>query len=296
MDGIQDLKRRIKSIKSTKQVTKAMEAVSASKMRKATALAVNARSYTHGLWDVVSRMHASGVTHPLLNERTVQKSLGILIASDRGLCGGLNTAVIKLFLSETGARQEKNITIEPLGIGKKANNAIRKSLSLNLQYAYEGFTDHPDFREIQSISRLAQQQFLNKEIDEVFVAYTDFQSSIRQVPKIHPLLPLRLNHATKNGDDNANGLQNLNAEFLFEPNPEQVFNTLLPRMLEMTLYQLLLESAASEHSARMLAMHNATDSAEEMIDELTLTYNQVRQASITQEIAEIVAGRLALSH
>lgn len=295
MDGIQDLKRRIKSIKSTKQVTKAMEAVSASKMRKATAMAVNARSYTQGLWDVVGRIHASGVTHPLLQERKAKKSLGILIASDRGLCGGLNTAVIKLFLRETQARQEQGTAIEPLGIGKKANNAIRRQSSLNLQYAYEGFTDRLDFSEVQSIARLAQQQFLNKEIDEVFVAYTDFQSSIRQVPKMHRLLPLQLPEAPEENGDRKNGLSNLSAEFLFEPNPEHVFNTLLPRMLEITLYQLLLESAASEHSARMLAMHSATDNATDMIDELTLTYNQVRQASITQEIAEIVAGRLALA-
>lgn len=292
MDGIQDIKRRIKSIKSTKQVTKAMEAVSASKMRKATAQAVNARSYTHHLGQIVGRIHASSVTHPLLSTRKIRKSLGILIASDRGLCGGLNAAVTKQFLRETQSRQDLGITIEPLGIGKKANSAIRRQEQLNLQYAYEGFTDRPDFHEVQSIARLAQEQFLAKEIDEVFIAYTDFQSSLRQVPKTHILLPLQVNAANDPEQEIPN---NHETEFLFEPDPQKVFNTLLPRMLEITLYQLLLESAASEHSARMLAMHSATDNATDMIDELTLTYNQVRQASITQEIAEIVAGRLALA-
>lgn len=294
MDGLLDLKRRIKSIGNTRQVTKAMEAVSASKMRKSTSRAVSARTYAEHMRSFSQRVQRSEFHHPLLKMRSVKSVLGILITSDRGLCGGLNSAVSRLFTAKLSEYAAQDVAVRVIGIGKKGNHLLKRN-GISPEAAYEGFSNQADSKQLHSIATYIIEEYTAERIDEVVVGYTHFQSSIRQVPALRHLLPISREDLMKSTDESANATS-IETDQLLEPAPELVLQALLPRLVHVELYQVLLESLASEHSARMMAMHNATDSASTMIDELTLTYNQARQAAITQEIAEIVAGRLALSN
>jgi len=300
--GIHDIKKRIKSIKNTRQVTKAMEAVSASKMRKATEQAVTTRQYSSLGWQLIQNL--SLVTdesqHPLLKAAVApQKILLIFITSDKGLCGGLNSQVIRQmdrYLQEHPVPQ-----IDIISIGKKGQYVLKK-LRRNIVGAYEGLTDQPSIIALRPIAQTALAGFQSGQYDQVQIIFTDFKSALTQQPVIRQLLPLQkeaLENIVGADKDNQVDLQPTTSqptEYIFEPNPKELLDAVLPRLLEVQIYQAVLESAASEHSARMLAMRNATDSANEMIKDLTLTFNQARQASITQEIAEIAAGRAALEN
>lgn len=300
MDGLLDLKRRIKSISSTRQVTKAMEAVSASKMRKSTERAVSARSFAEQIRSFGKRVKGAELHHPLLNVREVKSALGILITSDRGLCGGLNSGVARAFTVKCSEYAASGVGVRVIGIGKKGNILLKRS-GISPDVAYEGFSDPANSKQLHSIATYIIEEYTAERIDEVFVGYTHFQSSMRQTPELRQILPITREDLAQSGrsgmsEDESFRASHIVSDRLLEPTPEHVLQALLPRLIHVELYQVLLESLASEHSARMMAMHNATDSASSMIDELTLTYNQARQAAITQEIAEIVAGRLALSN
>jgi F-type H+-transporting ATPase subunit gamma len=297
MDGLHDLKRRIKSTRNTRQMTRAMEAVSASKMRRAVERAVSSRSYSHTISSIVRELRQhDGLQHPLLAVRPVHRSVGIVITSDRGLCGGFNTSVIRAFTRAVAQRESQGTTIEIIGVGKKGAIQLRR-LNKILTEAYEKWSDQPDVVGIRGLMTQLILRYTRKEIDEVFVAYTDFRSALQQVARVQRLLPVGLDPLEFKTDHDAASVDETHEswqEFLFEPSRKTVLELLLPRLLEVELFQLLLESSASEHSSRMLTMRNATNNAQDMINELTLTYNQVRQAAITQEIAEIAAGRAAL--
>lgn len=322
------IRQRVKSISNTKKITKAMELVAASKMRKAVSSALSTRAYAALAQEMLSRLSQMKNLQslPLLKIRPVKKILMLIIASNKGLCGGLNTNVFKKTLEqvrqphlmaiqriagkEMRPAPDAKIEIEAVTIGRRAEKMVRK-LELKLLAAFGNVSDRPQIIEVLPIARLIEKEFIAKNYEKVVVIYTDFISAISQKPKIRQLLPisrLDLEKMLKEiaGLDSQTGQSRLRSaatgepeswrqiDFIFEPDPSRILSVMLPRLLEVQIYQAILESAASEHSARMMAMRQATDSAEEMIDDLVFTLNQARQAGITREIAEIAAGAAAL--
>jgi F-type H+-transporting ATPase subunit gamma len=296
--GLQDLKKRIKSIKSTRQVTKAMEAVAASKMRKAVEMALISRNYSSLGWQLINNL--AQVTdesmHPLLRKRdNIKKILLIFITSDKGLCGGLNSQVIRTMYQFLEENKDKEI--EVISIGKKGQHILRK-INKKIIGAYLGMADNPTLASLRPITQTVLTSFISNKYDQVNIIFTDFKSALSQRPILRQLLPLQKGGLEEivGSEKDMQQEKKDTLEYIFEPDTQRLLDYLLPRLMEVQIYQAMLESTASEHSSRMMAMRNATDSATEMIDDLTLTYNQIRQSSITQEIAEISAGRIALEN
>jgi F-type H+-transporting ATPase subunit gamma len=293
------INRRIKSVVNTKKITKAMELVSASKMRKAVSAVLASRPYAQMAWGLASRLERRGdEAHLLTTQRaTVKRTLAFLLTSDRGLCGGFNAQVLRVASDFVRTRPDGSVDFAV--IGRRAESWVRRR-KLPLKASFEGLMAGaaPPAAKIRPLSRLAKDGFISKDYDEVVIIYTDFVSSILQKPRVKSLLPLRkdLELGEVQGHQEVAAGAKMTGEYTFEPDPRTVLDALLPRIAEAQLYQAVLESLASEHSARMLAMKNATDAAADMIDDLRLTFNQGRQAAITQEIAEISAGRAALAN
>lgn len=276
------IKRRIKSVTNTRKITKAMELVAASKMRKAVHAVVLSRPYSTLAWGTVLSIGKKIDTsrHPLFREsKTVEAVLVLLVASDRGLAGGYNSNVIKMVLQEVRRLGEK-VRIEAICVGKKGTDAMRRT-GQTILASFTEITNNTKFEEVLPIGKMVIQEFSSGRFDKVLLAYTDFVSAITQKPMLMELLPLGKTEAES-------------GEYTFEPSPQDVLDKMLPRLVETIVYQAVLEAAASEHSSRMLAMRSASDNAGEMIDDLTFTFNQARQAGITQEIAEISSGKAAL--
>lgn len=297
------INRRIKSIVNTKKITKAMELVAASKMRKAVASVLATRPYAAMAWSLVGRLESRDeAPHPLLRPRTrVSRSLAVLLASDRGLCGGFNAQIQRKALEFAAARPPGSVDF--IAIGRRGEQFLRRR-GLPVAASFGGsMIQAPSVVAVRPLARLAREGFVSGAYDEVVVLYTDFVSAVLQKPRAKTLLPLQrdseLGLVGERGAGSGEPLPETRSlpprEFLFEPSPAQVLDALLPRIFEAQLYQAILESLASEHSARMMAMRSASDSAGEMIDDLRFTFNQARQASITQEIAEISAGTAALT-
>lgn len=315
------IKRRIKSIGNTKKITKAMELVSASKMRRAVNAVLSSRPYATLAWETVAELSkfTDPSLHPLLARREpVKKILIVLITSDRGLCGGFNTQILKKTIEfvrgkNSAKTKQSAAAIDFIAIGKKGQDAARR-LGFNIVATFVNLSHLPTILEIQPLAALVTDDFKNKIYDQVFLAYTDFVSSLKQIPQVKQLLPFSkiegLGEAMV-GKSRA-PLQSVDFgrpeethyapgvtkqyiyEYLFEPSPAKVLEIVLPRLIETQIYQAIVESSASEQSARMVSMKNATESAVSMIDDLVFTLNQARQASITREIAEISAGKAAL--
>ncbi|MCD4760673.1 ATP synthase F1 subunit gamma [bacterium] len=297
-----DIQRRIKSVKNTKKITKAMELVSAAKMRKAVARVLASRSYADLVWDTVLHLVKKVDTdkHPFFVEpQEVKKVAVVLVSTNRGLCGSFNSQLVNKVLESIKIHHPETTDTDIISCGTKGRDeARRRKVNLVADFHKEDITASSE--DIRPIAHMITQDFLAKKYDKVFLAFTDFQSSLKQVPHVKQLLPIvpeideRLGHITHEKDQ----VENINvdnfAEFIFEPGVRSVLDAFLPRLVEVQIYQSVLESEASEHSARMFAMRNATDAAGDMIDELTLAYNQARQAGITGEIAEIAAGSAAL--
>jgi F-type H+-transporting ATPase subunit gamma len=309
------IKRRIRSVGNTKKITKAMEMVSASKMRKAVSAALNTRTYAKLAWDLL--VHLSELDKeslPLLEVRPVKRLLLILVTSNRGLCGSFNSNIIRKTAEQLrdpkniSRQRVKNQVVEPsdvvavdvIGVGKKGAEFAKK-MGYNLIAAFTDFPDTPGLEDISPISRMVVEEYQAKKYDKVVIAYTDYRSAIAQVAKLRQVLPISESDLEKMlgeiGDLNGHEVMGeIELEdYLFEPNQNEVLKIILPRLVETQVYQSVLESTASEHSARMMAMRNASDSAEDMIDELNLNFNKARQAGITQEIAEIASGAAALN-
>jgi len=313
------IKRRIKSVSSTRKITKAMEMVAAAKMRKAVQAAVDTRIYAGLAWNLLVNLSQQDIKMPLLEVRSVKRLLVILITSNRGLCGSFNSNIIKKTAKQLAdpvniSRQRikgkitessHELMVDVIGVGKKGA-LFAKKMGYNLISSFTDMSDTPTINDSLALSRIAIAEYENKKYDKVVIAYTDFQSSINQAPKLRQVLPVSQIDLEKMmselgpepGPAGARSIHDkptleLN-DYLFEPNRAEVLKIILPRLVETQIYQSLLESAASEHSARMLAMRNASDAATDMIDELNLNYNKARQASITQEISEIVGGVAAL--
>ncbi len=285
---------RIKSVANTRKITKAMELVAAAKMRKAIQLTLASREYARTIGQVVGEV--SGLVdpnaHPLLAGRPVAKRTILAIASsDRGMCGSFNAQLLRKAMDFIKTRNEE---VAVVTIGKRAEQAVRRA-GYPILAAFGSISDSPSFERTTPIGSLLYGEFTAGRADRIFVAYTDFKNALVQIPAVSQLLPIipeaDLPKAIAEQEDEPE-LEEPKA--LFEPDAPTLLDTLLPRLLEMQIYQSLLESAASEQSARNTAMHSATDNATNMLDDLTLTFNQARQAMITREISEISAGKAAL--
>jgi len=292
MASPRDIRRRIKSVKNTAQITKAMQMVAASKMRRAQQAALAGRPYASLLNDVLGSLtlHAGDFSHPLMEEREVRKRCLIVVGTDKGLCGALNSNLFR-----EAAKFDKQQTIFMTAGRKPAQFMVRTRRQLVAEFTYK---DAPLFSEARVISKFARDQFLGGEVDQVDVLFTRFISTLSQKPELRQLLPVGelrpvevgIPHPPEEPSKPMAG----GAEFLFEPNPEQVLGTLLPHSLNFTMFQILLEAKASEHSARMVAMKNATDNANQLIKDLTIELNKLRQDNITKELLEIASAAMAM--
>lgn len=291
MPSTRDIRRRIKSVKNTAQITKAMQMVASSKMRKAQLAALAGRPYATLMNEVLAAVSegAGEFTHALMEKREVKKRAIIVISTDKGLCGALNSNLLR----EAG-KLDKNTTVY-ITAGRKASQFIaRTKRNLAAEFTYK---DAPQFSEARAISKFAQELFLSGEVDQVDVLYTNFINTLTQKPQTRTLLPIgevSALEADMSGDNEAGKLQKSELEYLFEPSAGEVFSNLLPHYLNYQVYQYLLEAKASEHSARMVAMKSATDNAKQLIKDLTLEYNKLRQANITKELLEITSAAMAM--
>ena len=292
------IKSRMKSVKNTRKITKAMELVAASKMRRAVAAVLGTRPYASLAFEMISSIGKRVDTsmHPLLREPEEVKSiLLVLYSSDRGLAGGFNVNMIRKTYRTLEALGNE-VHVDVICVGKKGIQAMRK-IGKTITASFTDLSHQSKFEEILPLGKLIISEFSARKYDQVLIAYTDFISAITQTPKIIPLLPIgkkELVGEFRGEHEEMKTKKEEEREYTFEPDPLTVLNSILPRLVETMLYQALLESSASEHSARMMAMRSASDAASDMIDDLTFTFNQARQAGITQEIAEISAGKAAL--
>ncbi|WMT40705.1 ATP synthase F1 subunit gamma [Paenibacillus sp. D2_2] len=278
--GMREIKRQIKSVQNTRQITKAMEMVASAKLRKAQETAQSSRPYVEKLREVVSSIAtgSNGVSHPMLVSRPVKRTAYIVITSDGGLVGGYNANMLR---TVTDFIKEKHASKDEYGlftIGRKGRDYLNRRNYPIVQDVTD-LSDTPKFADIKSLAYAAVQGFEHEEYDEVYLCYSKFINAITQMPTVDRLLPFEsVEH------------HGATAEYEYEPSPEGVLEVLLPKYAETLIFAALLEGKASELGAKMTAMGSATKNATKMINELTLTYNRARQAAITQEITEIVAG------
>jgi F-type H+-transporting ATPase subunit gamma len=340
-----DIKRRIRSINSTKKITKAMEMVSAAKMRRAVASVLAIRPYAHAAWSVLTNLSKAFEEFSgfgFLEIRPVKNVLMIVVTSNRGLCGSFNTQIAKkikeeianpekLIINRIGVRKiepleakppigglaskgSRELRIDFITIGKKGEAIVKRMVhpvksadggaeqfnrARNIIAAFPDSASFAVASDIKPLSKIVMEAYLEKKYDKVVVVYTDYVSAVTQQTRIRQILPISKIDIEKQIAEmdvvaKQYGLVGPKVEYKVEPSPQEVLEFIFPRLIEMQLFHAVLESSASEHSARMVAMKSATDAAGEMSEDLTLAYNQIRQGKITQEIAEISAGRAAL--
>lgn len=281
MASTRALKTRIRSVKSTKQITKAMQLVAASKMRRAQEATKASEPYTNAARGLLERLatQTSVRRHPLFVHRPVKTRLLIVVASDKGLAGAYNSNILKTYtqeLKKDEAAGVKNLTIT---VGRKVSQFAARLKSTQVIGAYEGLPDRPDGTELRGILDSVRDNFTNGQVDAVDLIFTDFVSSVTQTPVVSRILPAGVStDAVASGDAT------------YEPSTEEVLDGVAYRLVEAQIFQAMLDARASEHSMRMIAMKNATDNASDLIEDLTLAMNKARQAAITQELAEISGG------
>lgn len=288
MASTQELKGRIRSVKSTKQITKAMQLVAASKMRRAQEATRISSPYTLAARQLLTALstHISVKEHPLFVKRPVKTRLLIVIASDRGLAGAYNSNVARLYTHELKADDKAGIKNTTITIGRKASQFVARIKDTKVLGAYEELPDRPGGGELVAILDSVRSLFMSGEVDAVDIIFTDFINSVRQDAVIRRVLPAGFDDAVEPG---------VARDVLYEPSTEDVLDGVAYRLVGAQIFQALLDARASEHSMRMLAMKNATDNASDLIDDLTLAMNKARQAAITQELAEISGGVEALN-
>jgi len=294
MASSREMKLRIRSVKNISQVTRALEAVSAAKVRKAIQALSATRSYAAKAWQVMSHLTGqpgSTKLHPLLTERPEPKNaLVIVMTADRGLAGAYNTNIIRYVLSRF---DKYHLPVKYITVGRKGRDLLLRMRKPVLA-DFSNLPATPKFGTISAIGRLAVDDFLKGEVDEVHLIYTDFVSMSRQITKVKKLLPLALDNREGLVEDF--GQQNgTSAVYEYEPGQHEILDEMIPRFTALQVYQAVLESQASEHAARMIAMRNATDNAKELVGALQLAYNKVRQQGITNDILDIVGGAEALA-
>jgi F-type H+-transporting ATPase subunit gamma len=305
MASARDIRRRIKGVKSTGKITRAMEMISAVKMRKAVQSVLAIRPYAKSAIELLSQLSVATKddNHPLLAIREVKKELYVVITSNRGLCGAFNAQVVKhlrQILKEDADREHIFVTI-----GKKGEAAVRR-FGKEIIASFPDVVGAPTVEGMRAISKIVIEEFESKRVDRVVMVYTDYISVMVQEVKVRGLLPVAIKDTkkafhemqpiTNNQQPTTEGKKIAEAEYVIEPSPKKVLWRMIPRLIEMELYHAILESNASQESARMMAMRNATDAAKDMVSDLTLAYNQIRQGKITQEIAELSAGMAAVTH
>ncbi|AZK45870.1 ATP synthase F1 subunit gamma [Paenibacillus lentus] len=283
--GIREIKRQIKSIQNTRQITKAMEMVASAKLRKAQEKAQSSRPYVEKLKEVVNSIAAAseGITHPMLVTRPVKRTAYIVITADGGLVGGYNTNILRKVMDVINEKHASKSEYGLFVVGRKGRDYFNRRELPVVKDVVE-LSDSPKFADIKSLAYAAVKGFEQEEFDEVFVCYNKFINAMTQLPTVDRLLPFDSVEASDQAE-----------EYEYEPSPEAVLEVLLPKYAETLIFGALLEGKASELGAKMTAMGSATKNASKMIGELTLTYNRARQAAITQEITEIVAGANAQS-
>jgi F-type H+-transporting ATPase subunit gamma len=296
MPSTRDIRRRIKSVKNTAQITKAMQLVAAAKMKKAQDQATHGRPYADLMNKVLVSLKANAEesAHPFFSEGKGDKDLIVVISTDKGLCGGLNTNLIRKVIMET-----REATPDFITIGRKgAQQLARLKKNLTADFVVK---DPAKFADVRSVGKFIQDQFLTGEYRTVRVAFNNFINTATVVPSIEQLLPV--NPVTLGGKRSYEGMgtgeiadatKTAATEYAFEPSVASVFASVLPQYVNNTLFQMVLEARASEHSSRMVAMKNATDNAKQILKDLTLEYNKVRQAAITNELLEITTAKMAL--
>ena len=282
---------QIKSIKSTQKITSAMELVAASKMRKAQERMRTSRPYANKLRQVIHHVAQSHSEyhHPYLLPRTETKKVGfVVIASDRGLCGGLNTNLFKHVLKDMAELQKQNIGVELCVIGRRAESFFGH-LGAKIEASVTDLGDNPAMHEIIGAVQVMLTRYNDGKIDQLFVAYNEFVNTMIQEPQVEQLLPLAVEK-----EEVTAGVKVKYWDYIYEPDAKEILDTLLIRYIETLVYQSVVENIACEQAARMVAMKNATENAGQFIDDLQLAYNKARQAAITAEIAEICAGAEAV--
>ena len=284
MPNILDIRRRIRSVKNTQQITKAMKMVSAAKLRRAQERVMSARPYAQKILSVLNSLvtRSEGQTHPLLEDRGGERIQVVVITADKGLCGAFNSNIIKAAQNFISEHRHRQLTLNC--VGRKGRDFFRKG-SLPLAHEAVNIFARLDYSHAKQISATLMEEFSNKEVDAVYLVYNEFKSVIQQRIVVEQLLPIQKLAASEEGSL---------IGYIYEQPAGEIFGSLIPKHVEVQVYRALLESAAAEHGARMTAMDAATNNAVDLIDSLTLTMNRARQAGITKEIIEIVGGAAAL--
>jgi F-type H+-transporting ATPase subunit gamma len=292
---LQDIRRRIRSVGNTRKITRALELVAASKLRRAQARIEDMRPYADRMLELMSgtaRASSSVRGLPLLQQREVRTVAVVTMMGDRGLSGPFNSQVLRRALALNRQLRGEGKQVRWVGVGRRGVGSLRFR-RLDLSGEFTGFTDDPRYADAQAIAHKVIELYTNEEVDRVVVIYNRFESALTQTVTEQELLPL--SEALLETDEEERRQDALQGDFIFEPEPEEILERLLPVYVETELYRALLESAASKHGAQMTAMRNASKNAGELIDSLTLAMNRARQAEITQEILEVVAGADALT-
>jgi F-type H+-transporting ATPase subunit gamma len=296
MTSAREMRLRIQGVSNIAQVTRALEAVSASKVRQAQRAVELTRPYATKAWDVLqhlSRQPARDFIHPLLKERdTIDEVLVILITGDRGLAGAYNSNIVRFVLEEF---RDSPVPVRYIVVGRKGRDMMARR-GRNIHAEFSHLPAAPSYADVSAIGRIAVEEYLEDKVDQVYLVYTDFINLLKQVPTMKLLLPLEVEKETeklqKTYGQRAAGPE---PAYLYEPGMEELIERIVPRLTALQVYQAILESLASEHAARMVAMRNATENANELVYALRLTYNKARQSAITSEILDIVGGAEALA-
>jgi F-type H+-transporting ATPase subunit gamma len=287
MANLKEIRNRIGSIKSTMQITSAMKMVSASKLKKAQDAIIAMRPYSSKLTELLQNLSTTldgEIGGAYTNQREVSKVLLVVVTSNRGLCGGFNSSIVKETIRNI-EENYSNVSVDIFGLGKKGADVLGKEY--NVIETNNDIFDKLTFANTAEIAEKLMHLFVDGTYDKIEIIYNQFKNAATQIPQVEDFLPIK---AVAEGDSNSN------TDYIFEPSKEEIILELIPKSLKMQLYKAVRDSFAAEHGARMTAMHKATDNAKELRDELLLTYNKARQAAITNEILEIVGGAEALNN
>jgi F-type H+-transporting ATPase subunit gamma len=295
MATVQDLKRRIRSVGNTQKITKAFELVASARLRRAQTRIEALRPYADRMLELMAvTARASGsVRLPLLERREVRRVAVLPVTADRGLAGAFNAQILRRAFALERELRDEGLEVVWLAVGRRGRSSLAFR-GYELVQSWQGFTERPEYSDAQAVAHKVAELYANEEVDRVVVIYNHFQSALVQEVTTQDLLPIP-EHVIHAGEDDDRQEAALRGDFIYEPEPEEILARLLPVYVETELYRALLESAASEQGARMTAMRNASKNAGELISNLTLEMNRARQAEITQEILEVVAGADALT-